>query len=270
MFLLHRACPNKNFIFRSIRPLSTSPALLAGHSKWQNIKHRKARQDASRSSQNTKVSNMITVAVKEGGGTDPSLNVRLATLIENATKMSIPKKVIEAAISRGAGASNSSGANSQAITYEGVGPGGVAFIVETLTENKNRTAQQVRAAFLKFKGSLSPCSFLFQRRGWIELSTSGTPFDEVFEKCLEYDGVEDITEEDGNAMVYTEPADLSAVADQLKSVYKISDMGMAYIPDKDQAVSVTDPDVLTRLRKLENELDDLEDVNEVYSNCEDL
>jgi len=252
------------------RQLHTASPLFAGHSKWQNIKHRKARQDASRSTQNTKIANMIYMAAKDGGGTDPALNVRLATLMENAAKMSIPKKVIEGAIARASKAAGNPAENAVSISYEGVGPGGIALIVETLTENKNRTAQQVRAAFLKFQGALSPTAYLFQRRGWIELP-GNLDFDEVFEQCAELDGIDDIVEEeDGDSKTITlfiDPSKLSSAANRVKELYKISDMGLGYFPDPEQQVEVSDEEIETRLVKLQNELDSLDDVNNIYHNA---
>lgn len=246
------------------RFFSTAPRVWAGHSKWQNIKHTKARNDAKRSSTNTKMANMITVAVREGGGPDTSMNVRLATMVENALKMSIPKRVIEGAIARATKGAGGSADESVSITYEGVGPGGVAFIVETLTDNKNRTAQQVRAAFLRFKGSLSPTNFLFQRKGWIQLQ-EGADFDEVFEKAIEV-GAEDVVEKDDAIVLFTETSQLAAVANEIKKDYKIDNMGLSYEPDPEQAVEELDEETTTKYYKLIDALEELDDVNNVYTN----
>ncbi|PRT52734.1 putative transcriptional regulatory protein HAH1 [Wickerhamiella sorbophila] len=246
------------------RYFSSSFRAWAGHSKWQNIKHTKARNDAKRSNTNTKMANMITVAAREGGGTDLALNVRLATMVENALKMSIPKRVIEGAIARASKGAGSAAEESVSITYEGVGPGGVAYVVETLTDNKNRTAQQVRAAFMRFKGSLSPTSFLFQRKGWIQLG-EGADFDEVFEKAIDL-GAEDVVEKDGEIVLYTETSQLAVVANEIKKDYKIDNMGLSYEPEPDQAVAELDEETQTKHYKLIDALEELDDVNTVYTN----
>lgn len=209
---------------------------------------------------------MIYMAAKEGGSTDPALNVRLQTQIEIASRMSVPKKVIEGAIARADNASANSAENAQSIAYEGVGPAGVALIVETLTENKNRTAQQVRAAFLKFQGSLSPTAYLFHRKGWIDLA-EGSDFDEIFEKCAEIEGVDDIVEDEDVITLYTDSSRLMAAANEVKKVYKIADMGLGFFPDPEQQISVDDEEVKTRLLKLQNELNGLDDVNNIYHNA---
>lgn len=249
------------------RFFQTSSVRRAGHSKWQNIKHRKARSDASRSVMNTKVANQLIVAAREGGGPDPANNVRLATMIENAQKQSIPKKVIDSAIARASKAASGPGENAQSITYEGVGPGGVAFVVEALTENKNRTAQQIRAAFQKHRGGLSPTLYMFQRRGFITLDTD--KFDEVFEKSLDLH-VEDVSKKDGDdgtsIVVYTATKDLSNVAKELSKLYKIQDMGLGYDAMDPVQLEDFDDEIQGRLQKLWSELDDLDDVNNVHTN----
>lgn len=249
------------------RLFQTSSIARAGHSKWQNVKHRKARSDASRSVLNTKVANQLIVASREGGGPDPANNVRLATMIENAQRQSVPKKVIDGAIARASKTASGPGENAQSMTYEGVGPGGVAFIVEALTENKNRTAQQVRAAFQKHRGSLSPTAFMFQRRGFIVLDTDN--FDEVFEKSLDL-GVEDVAnkEYDGitKVTVYTEASDLSKAAEELRKMYKIKDMGLGYDATQPVQLEEFNEDIQSRLQKLWSDLDDLDDVSSVYTN----
>lgn len=249
------------------RQFTECAPLSAGHAKWQNIKHRKARQDASRSTMNTKVAHTIYVAAREGGGVDPALNIRLATAIENASKMSVPKKVIEGAIARATKASGNPAENAQSISYEGIGPGGVAYIIEALTENKNRTAQQVRAAFLKYKGSLSPTAFLFKRRGWIDVNPRVTDYHNVFETCLEIESIDDVVQYDDQSMtLYMDPADLTAAAKLIREKFGIDNMGLAYIPDEEQAIEIQSGELLQKLSKFEEDLGEIEDVNNIYNN----
>lgn len=250
-----------------IRQFTSSTLHYAGHAKWQNVMHRKARQDASRSTINTKVANTIYVAAREGGGVDPALNIRLATAIENASKMSVPKKVIEGAVARAAKASGNPAENAQSIAYEGVGPGGVAYIVEALTENKNRTAQQVRAAFLKYKGALSPTAFLFKRRGWIDVNSEVTDYDSVFETCLEIESIDDVVQYgDRSITIYMDPVDLAVGAKLIREKFGIDNMGLAYVPNGEQAIEIEDDDLLHKLSKFEEDLGKIEDVNNIYHN----
>jgi YebC/PmpR family DNA-binding regulatory protein len=247
------------------RGFSCGTWLTSGHSKWSTIKHDKAKNDALRSKLSTKFSNMIVVATKDGGP-DPSLNVRLAATIENALKCNVPKKVIEGAIKRGSGESSGPGESSVLALYEGIGPGGVAVVVEALTDNKNRTSQQVRAAFMKFAGTLSPTLYLFERRGWIELDKTVELDDQMFEFVVEL-GAEDVEEDNnGVVVVYTSPNNTSQVANGLKNNYKIANMGIEYASNPDTKISALDETRDTSLRKLIDTLEDLDDVTDVYTN----
>jgi YebC/PmpR family DNA-binding regulatory protein len=158
---------------------------MAGHSKWANIRHRKAAQDAKRGKLYTKLAREITVAAREGGG-DPEFNPRLRAAIEKAKKFNMPKENIERAIKRGTG--EIAGETYEEITYEGYGPGGVAIIVKCLTDNRNRTASEVRHAFSKYGGNLgtSGCvSWMFERKGIITVSTEKYDEDTVMMAAVE-------------------------------------------------------------------------------------
>ncbi|ANB15480.1 hypothetical protein AWJ20_3108 [Sugiyamaella lignohabitans] len=254
---------------QQVRYLSCTALTASGHSKWSTIKHDKAKNDALRSKIATKFANMIVVAVREGGSADPNMNVRLAASIDNALKLNVPKKVIENAIKRGSGESDGPGEKSETALYEGIGPGGVAFVVEALTDNKNRTAQQVRAAFMKFSGTLSPTLYLFERRGWIELGEGAVLDDELFEFVIDL-GAEDIVENETSGLltIYTSPQSTSKVASGIKDSgkYKISNMGIEYSANPDTSVAELDEAKTQSLQKLISSLEDLDDVTEVHSN----
>lgn len=257
------------------RQFTTSRVRLAGHAKWQNIKHRKERQDASRSSRFTKIAHQIYIAAREGGSSDPLKNVRLTMAIENASRSSVPKKVIEAAVARAEKSADNLSENALSINYEGVGPGGVAFIVETLTDNKNRTAQQVRALFLKYKGSLSPTSYMFDRRGWLELNIGvGVSYntrisvDSVFDNCVDVPGVVDIEAEEDSAtvIVYTDASSLNQAATTIGKMYRIVNMGLRHMPKEELRITSLSEDDQVRFQKLATELDALDDVCDLYTN----
>lgn len=185
--------------------------------------------------------------------------------MENASKANVPKKVIENALKRAAGGSSSEGASHVAV-YEAMGPGGVAIVVETLTDNKNRTLQHVRDVMTKGQASMSPCSYLFYRRGWIDLK--GASFEEVFEYAAEI-GAEDVEESEqdpGIISVYTDPTTTSKIAEILKTKYKIADMGIEYAPNLETAITDLPADKRKSLDKIMSNLEDLDDVTNVYCN----
>lgn len=248
------------------RLLSSCRIVYSGHSKWQNIKHTKARNDAKRSTMNTKIAHMITVAAREGGGPDVSKNVRLATAVDNALKQNLSKKVIQAAISRADKSTAGAAGEAQSIKYEGVGPGGVAVLVEALTENKNRTAQMVRSVFGKYNGGLSPVQYLFERKGWIELAPKHNDYNAVFEQVLDY-GVEDVVASEGSIFLYTKPVNLASVAKQVKQNYELADMGVSFEPIADHAITGLHGEQRAKLDAFIAELENLDDVTNVYTNC---
>lgn len=237
---------------------------MAGHSQFKNIMHRKGRQDAVRSKMFSKLAREITVAVK-GGLPDPTMNARLRLAIQNAKAQSMPKDNIERAIKKGSGAD---GENYEEVRYEGYGPGGVAVIVEALTDNRNRTASNVRSTFTKAGGALGETgsvSFSFDRVGEISYKLSAGDADMVMEAAIEA-GADDVTtDEDGHFIIcgFEAIGDVSKAlestlgeADTVKAIWKAQNT----VPvDEERAQS---------LMKLIDTLEDDDDVQNVYTNFE--
>ncbi len=238
---------------------------MAGHSKWANIKHRKARQDAKRGKLWTKIIREVTIAARLGGGVVED-NPRLRLAVDKALGANMPRDTIDRAIKRGAGAQD--GDSVEELTYEGYGPGGVAVLVEAMTDNRNRTVAEVRHAFSKHGGNLGTdgsVAYLFARQGEI-LFAPGTDEDAVMEVVLDA-GAEDLeADEDGALRVTTPWEELGAVVDALKAA--------GFTPDSAEVTmvpSTTTPCDLERsetIVKLIDALDDLDDVQNVYSNAE--
>jgi YebC/PmpR family DNA-binding regulatory protein len=236
---------------------------MAGHSKWANIKHRKAAQDAKRGKVYTKLAKEITVAAREGGG-DPEFNSRLRAAIEKAKKFNMPKENIERAIKRGTG--EIAGEIYEEVTYEGYGPGGVAIIVKCLTDNRNRTASEVRHAFSKHGGNLgtSGCvSWMFERKGVITVPAERYDEDTVMIAAIEA-GADDVVRENGQFVIYTQPQDLEDVRRAvLDAGIEIEEARPDLIPRNTTRV---EGETAIKVLKLLEILEDLDDVQEVYSN----
>ena len=237
---------------------------MAGHSKWHNIKHRKAGQDAKKGKVFTKVIRELTIAARDGGA-EIEDNPALRTIVEKAKAVDMPKDTIERAIMRGAGGED--GADLMELTYEGYGPGGVAVLIQTMTDNKNRTVAEVRHAFSKGGGNLGTdgsVAYLFSKKGQI-IVASGHDEDEVLEVALE-SGAEDIeTNDDGSIEVTTAPEEMLSVKDAMtQSGLTCEAFEIAMIP-----AAFTDLDVETadKVLKLLEQLEDLDDVQNVYSNA---
>lgn len=237
---------------------------MAGHSKWSNIKHRKGAQDAKRAKVFTRLGKELTIAAKEAGG-DPGFNPRLRLAIEKAKAANMPKDNLERAIKKGTG--ELEGVDYMEIRYEGYGPEGTAFIVEVVTDNKNRSASEVRAAFSKRGGNLGTdgaVAWMFHKKGEIIVSSENLDFDEFMMAALEA-GADDVIEEDGDFTVYTEYTECQNVTENLKKLgYKIIESEVAMIPEN--KVQITDLEVAKKVMTLFEVLDDLDDVNNVYSN----
>lgn len=234
------------------------------------------KNDAEKNKLINKFASQITIAVKSGGSGDPNMNIRLASAIELAYKNNVPKKVVENAVNRGLGVGGSKNA-SELCVYEGIGPGGVAFVVESLTDNKNRTIALVRSAFNKIGGSMTPTLYFFERKGFlvVEPPESLSTEDEVLEKVLDIEGVEDIKviEDEGSDTdhpqydVVTEVPLNNKVANSFKELdFKIHEMGLEYVPNQDTLVEVSDDEAKQKIQKLVNTLDELDDVTSVYTN----
>ena len=237
---------------------------MAGHSKWANIKHRKAAQDKKRGKLYTKIIREITVAARLGGG-DAADNPRLRASVDKALAANMPKDTIDRAIQRGAGGGE--GSDVEELTYEGYGPGGVAVLVEAMTDNRNRTVAEVRHAFSKFQGNMGAdgsVAYLFNKQGIISFEP-GYSEEEIMEAALE-SGAEDIdVEEDGSIIVTTAWEDLSTVRDALK------DSGLDPTHSEVTMVASTsiecDVEMGLRILKLIEALEDLDDSQEVFSNA---
>lgn len=237
---------------------------MAGHSKWANIKHRKAAQDAKRGAAFQKLVRAIMVASKEGGP-DPAMNVRLKTAIEKAKAANVTNDTIDRAVKKGSGGLE--GANYETIVYEGYGPGGVAILAETLTDNKNRTSSDVRYAFSRNGGSLGEVgcvSWMFERRGTLTLSGEGLDEEELMLAALDA-GAEDVEGDGGSFTVYTDPSSFSEVRDALvEAGYAVDSAEVQMIPKN--TVNVDDKAVAAKIMKLLDALEDLDDVQNVSAN----
>ncbi len=237
---------------------------MAGHSQFKNIMHRKGRQDAARSKLFSRLSKEITVAAKMGAP-DPDMNPRLRLAIQNAKAQSMPKDNIERAVSK---ATAGDSENYEEVRYEGYGPGGVAIVVEALTDNRNRTAGNIRATFSKNGGSMGETNsvvFMFDRVGEIYYPASAGSAEEVMEAAIEA-GADDVSsDEDGHTIYCTFEGigDVStALADQLGEAESVKPVF------KPQTLTPVDADKGSTLMKLLNALDDDDDVQNVYSNFE--
>lgn len=239
---------------------------MSGHSKWNNIKHKKEKTDAQKAKVFTKIGKEMTIAVKAGGG-DPNTNSRLRDLIAKAKANNVPNDNIERTIKKAMGAAD---VEYEEITYEGYGPGGVAVIVETTTDNRNRTAGEIRHYFDKFKGNLGSTgcvSYLFTAKGVIViLKENIKDEDALMEQALEA-GAADFAAEDDVYEIYTEPDDLYAVEDALRTAgYEIESVEQDKIPST--YVALEDEDAIKYMGLLLENLDDNDDVVNVYHNWE--
>jgi len=239
---------------------------MAGHSKWKNIQHRKGRQDAQRGKLFNMLSREIFVAVRNGGP-DPDANSRLRAAIQKARDNNMPNSNIENAINKASG--NIEGVTYDEIVYEGYGPGGVAVMVECLTDNRNRTAAEIRHIFSKNGGNLgeSGCvSFLFEKKGIITLSLEDNGLDEdaVLLEALEA-GAEDVQVEDAEAEITTTPAECEQVRQNLESAgYKLLSAEVTFVPSTTVALEA-EKDAASMLKLMEA-LEDNDDVQHVYAN----
>jgi YebC/PmpR family DNA-binding regulatory protein len=238
---------------------------MAGHSKWANIQHRKNAQDAKRGKVFTKLIREITTAARMGGG-DPDTNPRLRLAIDKAFGQNMPKDTIERARKKGAG--DLDGAAMEEVRYEGYGPGGVAVIVDCLTDNRNRTVAEIRHAFAKCGGNLGTdgsVAYLFSQRGILSFAP-GADENKIMEICLEA-GAEDIqSNSDQSTDVYTAPADFSAVKTALEKASVSPDNAeISWVASTEVALEGENAE---RMIKLQDMLEDLDDVQGVYSNAD--
>lgn len=234
---------------------------MSGHSKWSTIKREKGAKDAKRGAVFTKIGNQIAIAARSG--TDPSMNSALALAIETAKQANMPNANIQRAIDR---VSDKNAAVMEEATYEGYGPGGIGIIIETATDNKNRTFPEVRNALTKNGGRVAEAGsvmFQFNRKGVIVVAETG---EDALLTILDA-GAEDAIEDDGAMTVYTEQKDLAKVRTTLINAgLTVKEASLQYVPASE--VVVDDPEVARKVLKIMDALDDLDDVVNVHTNAD--
>ncbi|MBX3486926.1 MAG: YebC/PmpR family DNA-binding transcriptional regulator [Candidatus Paracaedibacteraceae bacterium] len=235
---------------------------MAGHSQFKNIMHRKGAQDAKRARMFAKIAREIIVSARMGA--DPSANPRLRAAIAAARGANMPKDNVDRAIKKALGGEDT--ANYEEVRYEGYGPAGTALIVETLTDNRNRTAPEIRSAFTKAGGNMGESgsvAFMFDRLGLIRLPKSVGSFDDVFEKAVEA-GAENLEEDDDGYDVLTSIDDFATVRDALAQSY--ADIGESKLVWRPQNTIAVDEEAAQKIFKLIDTLEDNDDVQNVYCN----
>ena len=238
---------------------------MSGHSKWSSIKHKKGAADKKRGQLFSKLSRALIVAAREGGP-DPAANLALANAIEKARSHSMPKDNIDRAIARGSGADADADAFEQ-VLYEGYGPNGVAVIVDALTDNRNRTAADVRAAFTKHEGNLGTTgsvAWLFERRGVILVDADRADEDELTLAAAE-GGAEDVEQDGSSFRVTSAPEDLTAVREAIEAAgIDVESAELTMVPKT--TISLEDESAAKKTLRLIDTLEEYDDVQEVYAN----
>ncbi|MDR0914819.1 MAG: YebC/PmpR family DNA-binding transcriptional regulator [Oscillospiraceae bacterium] len=243
---------------------------MSGHNKWSKIKQKKGSNDAARAKIFTKIGRELAVAVRDGGSADPAANSKLRDCIAKAKANNVPNENIERIIKKAAGGDSS--ASYEAITYEGYGPNGVAVIVETLTDNRNRTAADVRHFFDKFGGNLGTpgcVSFMFEKKGvlLIDREDLEKTEDEVMEDSL-LSGAADFEAEEEVFTVYTEPSEFSTVRDAMAGLgYEFASAEVEMVPNTYTVID--DETASEKMQRLLDALDDNDDVQNVWHNREE-
>lgn len=240
---------------------------MSGHSKWSTIKRKKEKTDLQRAKIFTKIGREISVAVKQGGP-DPTVNTKLKDCIAKAKSNNVPNDNIDRIIKKAAGSDDTD--SYEEIVYEGYGPAGVAVIVETLTDNRNRTAGNLRHYFDKFGGNMgqSGCvSFMFNRQGVIIIEKEGVDEDKLMEAALEAGAVDFLTDEEDIFEIRTEPNDCSAInSDLIEKGFNTVSYEIAYIPVTNTAL--TDESQIKLMGRLIDALEEDDDVQDIYHNWE--
>ena len=238
---------------------------MSGHSKWNNIKRKKEKTDGQKAKIFTKMGREISVAVKEGGSADPSVNSKLKDAIAKAKANNVPNDNIDRILKKAA--SDATGENYEALQYEGYGPCGIAVIVETLTDNRNRTAADLRHYFDKCGGNLGQTgcvSFMFNKKGKLIIESEGLDEDQVMEDALEA-GATDFEADEDVFDISTEPEDFSAVRETLEGKgYTFLTAEIQMVPDV--LSTIEDPDAIKNMDKLLDMLEDNDDVQDVWHN----
>lgn len=241
---------------------------MSGHSKWSTIKRKKGATDAKRSQVFSKLSKLITVAARAGG--DLEMNASLRMIVEKAKQTNMPTDNIERAIKKGTG--ELEGVKMEEILYEAYGPGGIAMLIECITDNTNRTLSEVKNIISKLGGrfgSEGSVKWMFDRKGYLEIKKSGSDKNkEELELAIIDAGAEDFSEKNEVIEIYTKPEDLYKVKNNLEEQgIKTENAGLDWIP-KDE-VKIDDEKIISQIEKLFEALDEQDDVNEVYSNLGD-
>ncbi len=240
---------------------------MSGHSKWNNIKRKKEKTDGQKAKIFTKMGREIAVAVKEGGSADPASNSKLKDAIAKAKANNVPNDNIERIIKKAAGEGNAD--NYEALRYEGYGPCGIAVIVETLTDNRNRTAADIRHYFDKYGGNLGQTGcvgFMFNQKGVLVIEAEDRHEDQVMEDALEA-GAADFAADEDVFEITTEPDDFSAVREALEQKgYTFVSAEVEMVPDV--YATIPDEDSVIRMEKLLDALEDNDDVQNVWHNWE--
>ena len=235
---------------------------MSGHSKWSTIKRKKGAEDAKRGKIFTRVVREISIAAREGGP-DPDSNPNLRLAIDKAKAANMPKDNIERAINKGAGIGDEAVVYEE-LVYEGYGPHGVALIVDTLTDNRNRTLAGVKHAFNKANGSLAQSNAVqwqFDQKGYIEVNKEGADFDDLFLEAAEA-GAEDVIDEESTFIIYTIREDLHAVEQALNMAgYKIEDSKLTWVPQNEMELESSQAMQIVRLIEKLEELDDVQNVS---------
>jgi YebC/PmpR family DNA-binding regulatory protein len=238
---------------------------VSGHSKWSTIKHKKGAADAKRGKLFSKLSRAIMVAAKEGGA-DPATNLALQNAVEKARSYSMPKDNIERAIAKGAG-EGTDGASFETVVYEGYGPEGVAVIVEALTDNRNRTASEVRHMFSKHGGNLGATgavAWQFERRGVVLVAADDVDEDELVLAAADA-GAEDVERDGETFVVSSSPDELTAVRQALETAgYTLESVGLSMVPKT--TVAIADESTARKVLRLVEGLGEADDVQDVYAN----
>lgn len=237
---------------------------MSGHSKWANIKHRKAAQDAKRGNLFQKLVRAIIIAAKEGGG-DPGMNMRLKTAIERAKAVSVPMDNITRAIKRGTGELD--GVSYDELTYEAYGPSGVAVIIEVMTDNRNRTTPEIRALLTRNGGQMGEAgsvAWMFDRKGVVEVKGEGLNEDDLMTCGLEA-GMSDMEPSEGGFTLYCEPSDMNTLLEALeKAKYVVENAETSMIAKT--PVEIADVEAARKVMRLVDVLEEHDDVQNVYSN----
>lgn len=258
------------------RNFTSTSLVLAGHSKWQNIRHDKAKNDAKKAREAYSLASRIVSSVKSGGVEG---NAQLVTLVEKAKKLNVTKKIIDNAIKRGNGETTGDEKLVSPVTYEFMGPGGVALIIEAETDNKSRTIGLVKHALSKFNASLSPCSYMFERKGVVIFSPANPEetLDDLLEVAIDV-GAEDVeefidhdNEYNGQKLfqVITDPSSVQVISNQLSQKgYQLKDTNVNYMASSDNQVGYPHEQEKAFQKAIEM-LDDVPEITDYYTNIKD-